>query len=433
MYPFVSRSDSMQKKTDPISHAKCTANRVLAPLLFVTVFCICPFASAAEPTAAQTGKQPVQNAALIYWQAFAVMPTLTEGERTAFDAAVKDPQTKVTPELTPVVSRFRNALREMHRGTKAATCDWGLDYDEGPNLLLPHLQKARELSRAAILRSRLRFSTGDVDGAVDDVLATFILGRHCGRSPVVIGVLVNIAIEKVAIDVLAEHLPMLSLRQLDSVSKALANLPPMASLEECMKTEGESFCDWIERTLDAEDQKLKDPTAGIKLLKALHEVGIGEKPAGNASATDEEKIREEILKTMTVADVRTSLKRLRSDYQTLESIAKADPAERLKHWTAFDAQLFEDKRMTKLEDRLRCLSTDLLPTFGRVLTRYEQQRIRRELLNLAIAVQRTGPDAVKSSKEFAPGKLTYTKSAAGFVLSYVESPDSTESLTVGHP
>lgn len=429
MYPFVSRSDSMQKKVEPISRE----NRSLAPLVFLTVFCLCSFTSAAEPAATPASKQPVQNAALIYWQAFAVMPTLTEGERTVFDAAVKDPQTKVTPELTPVVSRFRNALREMHRGTKAASCDWGLDYNEGPNLLLPHLQKARELSRAAILRSRLRFASGDVDGAVDDVLGTLILGRHCGHSPIVIGVLVNIAIEKVAIDVLAEYLPMLSPRQLDGVTNALANLPPMASLEECMKTEGESFCDWIERTLDAEDQKLKDPTAGIKLLNALHEVGIGEKPAGNASATDEEKIRAEILKTMTVADVRTSLKRLRTDYQTLESIAKADPTERLKQWTAFDAQLFEDKRMTKPEDRLRCLSTDLLPAFGRILTRYEQQRIRRELLNLAIAVQRTGPDAVKSSKELAPGKLTYTKSTGGFVLSHAESPDSTESLTVGHP
>ena len=86
----------------------------------------------------------------------------------------------------------------------------------------------------------------------------------------------------------------------------------------------------------------------------------------------------------------------------------------------------------KPEDRLRCLSTDLLPAFGRVLTRYEQQRVRRELLNLAIAVQRKGPDAIKTSTSLPQSKVTYTKSAGGFVLGYVESPDNTETLTVGH-
>ena len=434
MKPIANLSDSTQKKAEPAFRKKCDSVCSLTPVLVLltTISLTCQFASADDAVATQTGQRPVTNAALIYWQAFAVMPTLTDEERMAFEAAVKDYRSKVTPDLTPVASRFQNALKEMHRGTKATNCDWDLDYNEGPHLLLPHLQKARELARAAILRARLRFVTGEVDAAVDDVLATLILGRHCGRNPIVIGVLVNIAIEKVAIDVLAEHLPMLSPRQLDGVTNALASLPPMASLAECMKTEGESFCGWIERTLDAEDQKLKDPTAGIKLLNVLHEAGIGEKPVANDSATNDEKVRSEILKTMTVADVRASLKRLRADYQTLAVIAKADPAERLKQWTAFDAQLFEDKRMMKPEDRLRCLSTDLLPAFGRVLTRYEQQRVRRELLNLAIAVQRKGPDAIKSSTSLPHSKVTYTKSAGGFVLSYVESPDNSESLTVGH-
>ncbi|MEI8382854.1 MAG: hypothetical protein WCJ09_22225 [Planctomycetota bacterium] len=434
MNPFETLSDSMQKKTEAGIRTKCTVIGSLVPvlLLLTAISLPCQFASAADPAATQSVKRPVANAAVIYWQAFAVMPTLTEEERAAFEAAVKDHRSKVTPELTPVVTRFQNALKEMRRGTKATDCDWELDYSEGPHLLLPHLQKARELARAATLRARIRFAAGEVDAAVDDVLATLILGRHCGRNPIVIGVLVNIALEKLGIDVLAEHLPMLSAKQLDGVTNSLANLPPMASIAECMKTEGESFCGWIERTLDAEDQKLKDPAAGVKLLDALHQAGIGEKPVANDSATNDEKVRSEILKTMTVADVRASLKRLRADYQTLEAIAKADPADRLKQWTAFDAQLFEDKRMMKPEDRLRCLSTDLLPAFGRVLTRYEQQRVRRELLNLAIAVQREGPEAVKSSTSLSHSKVIYTKSSKGFVLSYVDSPDNSESLTVGH-
>ena len=433
MNPFAMSFTSTQPDTQLGIRRKCISFRSLATalLLFASMVHTCQFASAADSAATPPATRTTPNAALFYWQAFAVMPTLTDDERKAFEAAVKDPRSKVTPELEPVVSRFKSSLKEMHRGTKVADCDWQLDYSEGPHLMLPHLQKARELARAAILRARLRFATGEVDAAIDDVMATLIMGRHCGRDPIAIGVLVNIAIEKVAIDVLAEHLPLLSPKQMDLVTSGLSKAPAMASIAECMKMEGETFCDWIEKTMNAEDQKLKDPMAGIKLLNALYEAGIGEKPAANDSATDEEKLRSEILKMMTVADVRSALKRLRDDYKTLEKIAKADPSERHKQWIAFDAQLIEDKQLRKPEDRLRCLSTELLPTFGRILTRFEQHQARQELLNLAIAIQHKGPNAIKSSV-LPQSKLTYSKSAGGFVLMFVESPENTETLTIGH-
>ena len=433
MNPFAMSFTATQPNTKPGIRRKCISFRSLATalLLFASMVHTCQFASAADSAATPPATRTTPNAALVYWQAFAVMPTLTDDERKAFEAAVKDPRSKVTPELEPVVSRFKSSLKEMHRGTKVTACDWQLDYSEGPHLMLPHLQKARELARAAILRARLRFATGEVDAAIDDVMATLIMGRHCGREPLMIGVLVNFAIEKVSFDVLAEHLPMLSPKQLDGVTNAVAKLPPMASLVDCVKTEGESFGGWIERTFDAEEKKLNDPAAGIKLLNALFEAGIGETPIANDSSSNEEKLRSEILKMMTVADVRAALKRLRDDYKTLEKIAKADPSERHKQWVAFDAQLIEDKQLRKPEDRFRCLSTELTPAFGRILTRFEQHQARQELLNLAIAIQRKGPDAIKSSV-LPQSKLTYTKSAGGFVLTFVESPENTETLTIGH-
>ena len=100
---------------------------------------------AADPPAGAAGASP--NAAVIYWQAFAAMPTLEGEQKTKYEAAIKTTTEPITDELRPIVARFDTALRELNRARGVAACDWNLDYEAGPELLLPHLQKARDLSR----------------------------------------------------------------------------------------------------------------------------------------------------------------------------------------------------------------------------------------------------------------------------------------------
>jgi len=94
------------------------------------------FVIAAERPAAAAAP----NAAVVYWQAFALLPEpLAEPEKAKYEAAVANPAAPVADDLAPIIAKFDDALGQLHRATKIAACDWNLDYEAGVEGLLPHL------------------------------------------------------------------------------------------------------------------------------------------------------------------------------------------------------------------------------------------------------------------------------------------------------
>ena len=97
---------------------------------------------------------PVPNAAVIYWQAFSELPELlAETEKEVYEAAAANPNALESAELKPIVARFEPALHDLHRAVRVPVCDWNLDYDAGPECRLPHIQSARALAKAALVRA----------------------------------------------------------------------------------------------------------------------------------------------------------------------------------------------------------------------------------------------------------------------------------------
>ena len=182
--------------------------------LFLTVVLATQAAFSAVLTAAErpaAAAATIPNAAVIYWQAFAQLPApLAEPQKAKYEAAVTNPSAPVADDLKPIIASFAGSLAELHRAARVAACDWNLDYEAGPECLLPHFEKARALSKAALLRARLGFAAGKTDEAVADVVAVLKLARDCGSSPVLISLLVDAAIEKSATEVLEANLARLS-------------------------------------------------------------------------------------------------------------------------------------------------------------------------------------------------------------------------------
>jgi hypothetical protein len=341
------------------------------------------------------------------------MPTLEGEQKTKYEAAIKTMTEPVTNDLQPIVARFDTALRELHRARGVAVCDWNLNYDAGPELLLPHLQKARELTRAALLRARLRFAAGSTDAAIADVVAVLKMARDCGSSPVLVSLLVDVSIENMTTEVLAANLPKLAPPQLDGLASTWKALPSTPSVVDCMRLEGRVFGDWIERLIDAEAGKSNDPKAGGKVLAALIDKGfLDGQNANDAEAAQ----RRKQLESVTVADVRESLRLLRADYAELVNIATLRPADRRARWTEFEAKLTAGRKSAKREDALRALSYAALPAIAKVADREDQLQVRRSLLTFAIQVQRHGPDAVEGATVSGHGPVEYRKTDAGFEL-----------------
>ena len=59
----------------------------------------------------------------------------------------------------------------------------------------PNVQRMREFARSIAARANYRIGTGDVEGAIDDVVTCARLGRHLQRQPTVLAHVVGLAIE----------------------------------------------------------------------------------------------------------------------------------------------------------------------------------------------------------------------------------------------
>ncbi|MGD2174621.1 MAG: hypothetical protein PVJ27_04390, partial [Candidatus Brocadiaceae bacterium] len=166
-------------------------------------------ALAALPAGAQAaqGGGAAENAALDYWRAFALMPSLSQQqEEIMLDRGPLEEEPEGTDKL---LREFAPALHLMHRASRAPRCDWGVDYvEEGTGALLPHLGKARKLARGAVFRARARWARGEPEEAVEDLVAAVRTARHVGANgrETLISLLVQVAMEEMTLRTAARHL-----------------------------------------------------------------------------------------------------------------------------------------------------------------------------------------------------------------------------------
>src|SRR3954467_3885990 len=147
------------------------------------------------PAAAQAPRADA-NAAMKYWQAFGLMPTLDKDQEKVLHDWDKVPLDAAALKL---IDQGKNSLKYLHRGAGLAHCDWSLDYEDGVYLLLPHCGKARTLAQLAALRARSEFEKGDAAAGVADVVAILRLARHVETEAIMIDQLVGYAIEAIAV------------------------------------------------------------------------------------------------------------------------------------------------------------------------------------------------------------------------------------------
>ena len=146
---------------------------------FMCIIAACVLVSRADAQA------PTTNAALRYWMAFAVMHDPPAGQATAelLDRIAAGTAPWDEAKLGKLLDDNREALKMMQRATKLATCDWGLEYDLGPNTPIAHLAKARVMGRLNALEGARQASGGQFAQAVDVWLAGAGARTAIGRAP----------------------------------------------------------------------------------------------------------------------------------------------------------------------------------------------------------------------------------------------------------
>jgi hypothetical protein len=78
-------------------------------------------------------------------------------------------------------------------------CDFHRDWDEGAWLMFPELADVKLLAKVLGAQAVAEAGRGDVSSALQDLGRTVTTGRHAGAEPVLIGMLVDLACESIAV------------------------------------------------------------------------------------------------------------------------------------------------------------------------------------------------------------------------------------------
>jgi hypothetical protein len=335
---------------------------------------------------------------LQYWQAFSLINDLRPEEEKAIEAWKSGPP---NAEVEKILNASSAAFLCLRRGAKLAHCDWGLYYEDGPGLLLPYVQKARDLARRAALRARASFEQGKTAEGLEDVLASFALARHVGSDGVMISLLVQFSIEAIAQEAIAPYLLKLDAKGLQQLTAGLDQLPEGGDLRKTYQMEKKHMVGWIIKQLkdrttpELLDKLFLDKAEGDAILKA-----VGGK--------------ENALKL---------LRELETYYDGLDQIMTLPRAQR-------DAEI--DKLNKTVEGN--AFAKLLLPALGKVTQADDKARTRRALLKAAIAVLQGGPDKLKDHKDpFGDGHFEYETLPDGFELKskLIDAKNQRVTLRVG--
>lgn len=150
-------------------------------------------------------EQVAGNAALSYHRAMLLKAEIREVDPQAagkrderIDEMAAKPLKEIKVEdLSNYLQTYRLIFRELENGARRDHCDWDLEKridQEGIGVLLPEVQKMRELARLLSLRCRLHMAEGKIEDAIRDVQIGFSMARHIGDGPTLIQSLVGMAV-----------------------------------------------------------------------------------------------------------------------------------------------------------------------------------------------------------------------------------------------
>lgn len=369
-----------------------------------------------------------ENAALQYWQAFAVMPEKLSKEEDDLVYGLDDAPSLTSETAKSLIRRSEQALRYLHRGAKVRKCHWGFTQDDGIDALLrPHWQKARQLANLALLRARYHFEQNQAAAAWEDVISTMTLARHMAAEPMSISILSGQALEEMAILVICQHSVQGRPEVLRAWARQFDGLPGPARFVEAFQMEKELHLRMFAKSIKNDPHSaytyaaitLRMRRAGEETLHAsksfkpfllLHEAVVDR--LGLKQTVEEQTDRE----------VARAVSKLFLEPEGLDPVIQA--AGRLWDEAAEIVKVPMDQvdnaytKYRKKVDAASVLARALAPDSVDKLRRAEARgELRRAMFKAALAVAADGPDRLKHFKDpFGDGPFEYRKTQGGFEL-----------------
>ena len=138
-----------------------------------------------------------------------------------------------------VLKEIQPTLEVAIAASKKAGVDFKRDWSQGPNVLFPELAKQKEAAKWLTARAVLYARSGRLTAGLDDINAVGRIGNHVALEKTLIGGLVNVAIDAIAVRGL-EHIASHNSDRADVLKRLkllIQDLPTEPKLKECLKSE----------------------------------------------------------------------------------------------------------------------------------------------------------------------------------------------------
>lgn len=109
------------------------------------------------------------NPALLYYRAFLVAgESISQADRDYLESK-KGREQKLPDRFGQLAAGFDNQFILVRRAVNARVpCDWGIDFADGPNIMLPYLARAKGVCLNAQLRAAWALQQGRPEDALYD-------------------------------------------------------------------------------------------------------------------------------------------------------------------------------------------------------------------------------------------------------------------------
>jgi len=305
------------------------------------------------PAEAQPVVTSDDNAALRYLRAMTLLSDDTRGAVDRISDNLLEPTFHPAPEDRRAIASSSGTIDMLLRGAALPRSDFGIDWDLGPEALVPHLHDLRVAARLLLADARLRAEAGEDAAAAERLAGAFRMASHAGQDRLFISALVSASIAQEAAGVTnrlldAGLLPYAARERVRSAAASLAGDDPFGA-RAAIEQEARMMTRWLREHMDTDGRRREAFSIVLDL----------------DAATDEEAAR--LLGALTGDDAETYIDLFALGYRQAVAAWDSDDPER-----AFDA-LSEDMRSGVFGP----IAQHLMPAFGRA--KRNAARIEAEL------------------------------------------------------
>lgn len=186
------------------------------------------------------------NAALLYYQGFLSLPQLSEEERGHIGDVARG---KISPDdqVRQDIGKSSGAIHFAEAAVKVPACNWGVEYSQGFEALMPQMAQMRFMTFVLVADARMRAADSDYKGALERCLMVEKFAYHIGDDTF-ISYLVSISVRNMAYKCMqdvagraAGNVELLQWLKNELATSSIHTLSPVRSL----KIEIEIFTDLL--------------------------------------------------------------------------------------------------------------------------------------------------------------------------------------------